>query len=146
MNISTPDAAPPDDLDRLLSDFFKSQLKRPWPNAPFTAPVAQPSELAVSRPTEAPRNRPGPASRDTRARLTLAASVALMLGTCWYLSSGFQPGERPTVAPTLPPGPQLLRDGGASGTDHPPLQKMQENKAKGIDGHGGDRIDLGKFE
>ncbi len=158
----TPHPAAPDELelDRLFSDFFKSQLKRPWPNAPFplgggaqgtgtqgaVAP-AEPSELAATRSLDTPRNQPTPANRDNtaNARFTLAASVALLLGTCWYLSNGLPPGERPAFGPKTPRVP-LLQDGGASGTDHAPLQKMQEDKAKGNDGKGGTKIDLGKFE
>lgn len=85
-----------DSLDGLLSDFFKSQMKKPWPAAPATA-TNEPSSLATARAaqTDAPRNQPTP-SRDSgsKARYTLAASVAIFLGTCWTLSNGFQPGER----------------------------------------------------
>lgn len=102
MNASTDDlrTGPGDNLDRLLSDFFKAEMKRPWPAAPVT-PAAEPSTLArvQSAVVDAPRNRP--AARDTtaRARYTLAASVALLLGTCWYCSNGFQPAAPAGGAP-----------------------------------------------
>ena len=152
MNALPTNTETPDELDRLLADFFKAQLKRPWPGAPTptaTAKSAEPSELAAARAADVPRNHPTPARRDNtaRARFTLAASVALMFGTCWYLSDGFQPGERPGQGTPVPAGPRLLPHGGASGTDHETLQKLQENKAKANDGNGGgDKIDMGKFE
>src|SRR5262245_40985749 len=91
----------PDELDKLFSDFFKAQLKRPWPNAPLPAGsggavalASEPSELVTSRTqTETPSIVPATApqvkakGRDgtARARFTLVASVALALGTCWAL-------------------------------------------------------------
>jgi len=138
-----PTTEPPDDLDRLLSDFFKAQLKRPWPGAPFpsaTAQSAEPSGLAAARAAEAP------ARRDTaaRARVTLAASAALMFGVTLYLSDGFQPGERPgSGTPPHAPGMRMLPGGLNDGSTHPPLQKIEENKARG---NGGDKIDVDKFE
>lgn len=81
-------AGPPDDLDRLLGDFFKAQLRHPWPNAPVPpAAAAEPSERVRVRPRAA--ETPAPARRDAaaRARFTLAASVALMLGALWYFVS-----------------------------------------------------------
>ena len=142
MNTLPPITETPDELDRLFSDFFKAQLKRPWPGAPSTT-SAEPSELAVARTAEAPRNQPRPATRDTtaRARFTLAASVAMMFGTCLYLSNGFQPGERQGTPSTPVNGPKILMlpGSGADGDKHLPLQKLEEDKAKG---NGGVKSDL----
>lgn len=137
---------PADALDALLTDFFKSQLKKPWPKAPIpdaSARTAEPSELATARAAEAPRNAPSP-QRDSsaRARFTLAASVALLLGTGLFLADGFQPGPR--LTPNAVPGTQgnsLLPGSSADGTDHLPLKKIGEEKAKGNDG--GMKVDLG---
>ena len=146
MNALPTHTETPDELDRLLADFFQAQLKRPWPGAPTPAGVksVEPSELVAARAAEAPHNTPTPARRDSRARVTLAASVALMFGTCWYLSNGFQPGE-PPIRGTPVNGPRIfmLPGGDADGGTHPPLQKIEENKARG---NGGDKIDTGKFE
>lgn len=82
--------APTDALDRLLSDFFKTQMKRPWPAAPAVPVRSEPSELVVVRnrtPVSAP-------DHSTRSRITLAASVAILFGSCWYLSNGSQPELR----------------------------------------------------
>lgn len=68
-------------VDDLLSDFFKSKLRQPWPPAPSTA---EPSSLLAARC----------APQSNRARVTLAASVAILLGACWYFSNGPQPAER----------------------------------------------------
>ena len=149
MNALPTTTETPDELDRLLADFFKAQLKRPWPGAPTptaAAKSAEPSELAAARAADAPRNHPTPARCDNtaRARFTLAASVALMLGTCWYLSNGYQPGERP--GPGAPVNGQrtlMLPGSGADGSTHPPLQKIEENKATE---NGGNKMDKDKFE
>jgi hypothetical protein len=75
-----------DDLDRLLSRFLKGQMPHPWPAAPATpAARTEPSALAAPRNVDPAR----------RARYTLAASVAIVLGTCWAFSNGFRPGDRP---------------------------------------------------
>src|SRR5215475_10716934 len=78
-NVAADDrqAGPADHLDRLLSDFFKAQMQHPWPAAPAT-PASEPSVLVAARAAalNAPHNQP---ARDpqSRARYTLAASVAL---------------------------------------------------------------------
>ena len=144
---TTPET--PDELDRLFSDFFKGQLKRPWPGAPTTSAAAQaePSELAAARAADAPRNLPSSAPQAkgrngaVRARFTLAASVALLLGTCWALSNGFQPGTRPTLAPGTPTERRMLKESGAH--DKGILPEIQKNKAND---NGGLKIDAGKFE
>lgn len=138
-----------DALDALLSDFFKAQLKKPWPKAPIpdaAAWPAEPSELATARAAEAPRNAPSP-QRDSsaRARFTLAASVALLLGTGLFLADGFQPGARPgrDAVPGTPGNP-LLPGSNADGTEHLPLKKMGEDKAKAHDA--GMKVDLGGIQ
>ncbi len=146
MNNTPTTAETPDDLDRLFSEFFKAQLKRPWPKAPTVAATtrtAEPSELAASRAAESPRNAPAPARRDNtaRARFTLAASVALALGATWFLSNGFEPGERGSSAPTQNNG-LMLPQGGASGQNDLRLKEIERNKLKGD----GPKIDMGKFE
>lgn len=91
---------PPDPVDDLLGDFFKSQMPKPWPAAPRTV---EPSTLA---------NRP---AANNRARLTLAASVAIALGACWYLSGGLHPAERGKTPAAARPG--VLDDGSAKMPD-----------------------------
>ena len=143
----TKSAATQDELDRLFSDFFKSQLKRPWPNAPIpvaTAAPAEPSELASARTSEAPRNRPNSAARDTtaRARFTLAASVALMLGASLYLANDYEPGVRPVTPASTPALPNMLNGAGADGNKHEPLRTIEQEKAK----EHGPKVDMDKFE
>ena len=86
---------PPERVDDLLSDFFKSKLRQPWPAAPSVL-SAEPS----TRRTAVPSNR---------ARYTLAASVAILLGVCWLFSNGSRP-ER-VQPPVGKPG--ILDDGSA---------------------------------
>jgi hypothetical protein len=147
MNTTPTHAESPEDLDRLFSDFFKAQLKRPWPNAPVPASGAsakptEPSELVAARTAETPRSAPAPARRDNsaRARFTLAASVALLLGTCWYLSNGFAPGLRSGSDAPNPGAPKMLLDGGANDTGVLP----EVEKIKAIEG--APKIDMDKFE
>jgi hypothetical protein len=103
---------PVDAFDRLLSTYFKAQLKRPWPTAP-QASIVEPSTFVAERMASAepsPRKTTTP-DTGSRARYTLAASVALLLATCWYLSIGFQPANR------ADPGPArggVLIDSGAA--------------------------------
>jgi hypothetical protein len=130
----------PDELDRLLSGFFKAQLKHPWPSAPVPgAAASEPSSLAHARASE-PRNAPARHDGTARARLTLAASVALALGACWVLSSGFEPTAPTNGVYPSPAAPGMLPGSGADATDHPTLQKMQENNARPP------KIDLGSGE
>ena len=110
---------PIDALDRLLSDYFKSQLRQPWPGAPETlrTEVASP---AVQRSMPAV-----PQDNTSRARLTLAASVALLLGACWYFSSGFQSSDRSRPGNSSPAG--VLRDAGAGKPDA--LEELKHDNA-----------------
>lgn len=119
----------PDDLDRLLSDFFKAQMKNPWPNAPL-AQTAEPSELATR--TEAPQGEPAPARRDNtaRAKFTLAASVALLLGTAFYMSDGYTPTARPVAVPSNS-GPSLFNGSDAKAPQGGVLDTISNDKAKG---------------
>jgi|GEM_PF-2452339 len=132
-----------DELDQLFSDFFKAQLQQPWPKAPAPAAAAtsEPSELAASRTAEAPRNAPAPVRNDStaRARFTLAASVALALGACWYLSNGFQPTARPAHETNTPGMPELLQNGNADGNNSEVLKGVQEHKAKSTNGNNNKR-------
>ena len=79
-------------LDDVLGDYFKSQMPKAWPPAPRTAEPAR-----VRRPAS-----------NNRARYTLAASVAILIGACWYFSTGSQPAER-----GKPAAPGILQDGSA---------------------------------
>lgn len=129
MNTLPTNPETPDELDRLFSEFFKAQLKQPWPNAPIptaSGATAEPSALVNSRAADSSRAT-APAHRDNtaRARFTLAASVALAIGACWFLSNGFQPSDRET-GPTQKIG-GMLPDGGAK--DQGVLPEIQKNKA-----------------
>lgn len=133
MNSTSPtsqDSRSEDNLDRLLSGYFKSKLKQPWPAAPTTSSLlSEPSVLVASRSgtntVETPRNQPSSrADVSHKSRYTLAASVAVLLGTCWLLSNGFQSGgERGVPAGITPAGLKVLPDTEAS---NPPV--LKENK------------------
>jgi len=71
-----------DDMDRLFGAFFQAELPAKWPAAP--------------RPwAEKAHNRPAQAAIDpsVRSRWALAASVAILLGGCWYLSGHLNDGK-----------------------------------------------------
>jgi len=85
---------PHDPVDAALSDYFKSAMPKAWPAAPRTA---EPAGSVASR-----------SATGTRARFTLAASVALALGAGLWLSGGPQPATRP-----VPAKPALLPDASA---------------------------------
>jgi hypothetical protein len=129
-----------DNLDRLLFSYFKSKMKQPWPAAPATPSRMssnEPSVLVASRAAntavETPRNQPASAgtSRDggNKSRKTLAVSVAVLLGTCLYLSNGSQPGER--VAPVRNNGPKVFNViPGASAEKPAAIQQIQKDRAE----------------
>ena len=79
------------DLDRMLSAFFKSEMPDPFPRLKLPAtqsnmPMAVGGHLGE-------RN-----ASALKSRLSLAASVALLVGGCLYISSQVgAPAERPTA-------------------------------------------------
>ena len=96
-------------LDPVLSAFFKAQLPGTW-TAPKTVP---------SRPTPASRLPEHRAEKVlTAPRISLAVSVALLLGGCWFLS------ERVTDAPV--PSKIGLRDGSATTKDPHKLRPTKD--------------------
>lgn len=72
---------PDDDLDRLFTAYFRAEMPARWPNAPRPwAQTVQPAQAASADPTR-------------RSRWALAASVALLIGSCWYLSGHVTNGK-----------------------------------------------------
>jgi hypothetical protein len=71
-----------DDLDRLLSDFFRSGLPNPWPKPPDACDLAETLPLTARQPV---RGRPA-----LRSRFALAASVALLLAGGSFLAGKFE--------------------------------------------------------
>ncbi len=68
------------DVDRLLSDFFKSELPDPFPPMKLPVRAELPMPVATREPARERR------ANTTRAKLSIAVSVALLIGGCWYLS------------------------------------------------------------
>jgi hypothetical protein len=69
-----------DEVDRLLTAFYRSEMPAHWPDAP--RPWAETAHVAR---TADPRGN--------RSRWALAASVALLIGGCWYLSGQMTDGR-----------------------------------------------------
>src|SRR5262249_38596965 len=65
-------------VDRLLGDYFKAQLPTKWPAAP---------RISLARPANTATNSAA------RSRWALAASVAVLLGGCWYLTGHLTDGK-----------------------------------------------------
>lgn len=85
---STSPPADPDALDRLLRRFFKQQMPAPWPRPKALEPYS------VVRPT-APATLP--IGNRHSALISLAASVALLVGACWsFVGNGVIPGSEPS--------------------------------------------------
>lgn len=106
-NTSSPNDRP-DDLDRMLGDFFKAQVPKRWPHAPAGHP-----EIGT-RAT--PRHQ-------HQGRVTLAASVACLLGLGLALSYG------PTFHRPAPAGGDLLRGSDADGKGlHKHMAPDQQSK------------------
>jgi hypothetical protein len=89
-----PEASADDDLDRLLTAYYRSEMPHPWPK------LAPPLRL---RPAVV-EGQPG-RSVLTYSRLTLAASVAALVAGGWLLS-----GRLPVAAP----GPGVSLEGGSA--------------------------------
>ena len=81
-----------DEVDRLLSSFYRSEVPTKWPAAP--------KPWAVQARANAVEHSTNPAMR---SRWALAASVAILVGGCWYLSGNLKDGKR---------GPDVNFDGG----------------------------------
>jgi hypothetical protein len=62
----------PDDLDRVLTAYFRSEVPSPWPSLP-TPGASQPAAPARSH-------------RMSQSRLMLAASIAALLFGSWLLT------------------------------------------------------------
>lgn len=143
-----------DHLDRVLTDFFRSKMKHPWPAAPATPAwiaESEPSTLAAARAAaavaaiESPRNQPAASSgRDpgAKSRVTLAVSALVLLGSCWCLSNSFQSTTgtgTPVNAPTRVYG--VFPESGAS--DPAVLKELRKEKAEhGPEGEPAPKIKL----
>ncbi len=141
-------------LDRALSDYFKSKMKQPWPAAPsIPARIAttEPSVLVDAR-TEAEYSAVEPSRNQTikvgvsrdgghKSRYTLAVSVAVLLGVSWCLSNGLQPGERIGPASSSPKVYGVFQDAGAE--NPATLKELRKDKAEqGNDGFAPPKIKL----
>jgi hypothetical protein len=103
----------PDEMDRLFAAYFQRQLPEPWPK--FRPPPT--AGVRTSRPAGG------------RSRLTLAASVAALLGLGLLVSSG--PRTAPHGQPVAKHGTSLLPGATADGRD---LQKhMNRTQTPGAD-------------
>jgi hypothetical protein len=86
MTTNTPQPnVPGDEVDRLLGAYFRAQMPAKWPAAPSPSNGLNPS----AGPDSARRTDPA-----TKSRWALAASVALLIGSCWYLSGAATNGHR----------------------------------------------------
>jgi hypothetical protein len=68
-----------DEVDRLLSNYFQAEMPNKW---------SAPQPWATTTPSvERSHNQA------TRSRWALAASVAILVGGCWYLSTQITDGK-----------------------------------------------------
>jgi hypothetical protein len=108
-----------DDLDEVLSAFFRSELPRPWP--PLKLPGGPPVRPAPPAPAARAR------SWFRSPRFALAASVALLIGGYAVMSATLTPPEKPAVT-----GADL---NGGSGSAKPNKNDM-EPREDDVDFHG----------
>lgn len=101
-----------DDLDRMLLKFFQSEMPQNWPSAPLVD--AEPAALVAER-------SPSRTGSGSTSRWVLAASVALLLGVCWYSLRDVGP-----VAPVVDQKSNLQQ---ATAGDGPILDEMSRHKA-----------------
>jgi hypothetical protein len=74
-------SSPVDGIDRAVGAYFRSEMPNPWPAAP--RPWAE--KASISAPTN---------HSASRSRWALAASVAVLVGGCWYLSGHLTDGRK----------------------------------------------------
>src|SRR5262245_3527772 len=83
MNTTKPSPNPAgDDLDRLFAAYFQAEMPTRWPPAP--RPWLEMPRVANTSPKT---------DSSHRSRWALAASVALLVGSCWYLSGHISDGQ-----------------------------------------------------
>jgi hypothetical protein len=89
-----------DEIDRLLTAYYRSEMPANWPEPP--RPWTEPARIARTSGTSS-----------NRSRWALAASVALLIGGCWYLSGQITDG-RPKKDLRLEEGtanpPKVIKD------------------------------------
>lgn len=111
MSTEPLEPTPQDNLDRLFGSYIKRQMPSPWPACQATA----------AEPSEQYRKRTG-GSGLLRSRLTLAASVAALLGLGLYVTQGNT--HQPPTAKV--PGTGLLN--GATADGNKLLNRAQPEK------------------
>ena len=84
--MTTPPSEPTADLDRLLTAFYQSELPKPWPRPRYPSLAHASPAPAASSPGTPRRAGHGHAHALSQGKFALAVSVALLLGSCWYLS------------------------------------------------------------
>lgn len=85
-NHHLPTPIAPDAVDRVLGDYFHAQLPKQW------RPSPQPWQASIQPASLAQNAIKGDSL--AKSRLTLVASVALLLGACWYLSGRMTNGKK----------------------------------------------------
>jgi hypothetical protein len=96
----------PDDIDAMLSKYFKNEMPKKWPAAPAV-------DVEPVQPF---------ARNSSTSRWALAASVMLLVGVCWYAGRGTTPGERPPSATVN------KFEKGAKAEDKSILNEMQKHR------------------
>ena len=106
-----------DDLDDLLTAFFRQEMPESWPECP----VPPEAEIASTLPFAAPEKKKQKRRRQWHSRLALAASVAFFLLATWALM-GTGPEGTPVVGKS-----GLKIDGGTALPfgDHPRFHKKK---------------------
>lgn len=95
--MTTNQPTPTPDLDRLLSAFYQSELPNPWPRLRCPRP---PAPLTASAASATP-TRKRSANPMRQSQFALAASVVMLLGSCWYLSGLPLTNLAPSSAPNF---------------------------------------------
>ena len=80
------------DLDKMLSSYFKAELPDPFPEMKLSLKRAE-----MPMPAMAFSRALSDEQASSKSRFSLAVSVALLLGGCWYLSGqiGGEVKQRP---------------------------------------------------
>ena len=96
MNVATPlstgEARPPDDLEKLLHSYFRAEMPEPWPSPPLASAQAESPSPEATAPVA------------VRSKLALAASVARLIAGTMLLPSRMPCAETQADVPRMLPG------------------------------------------
>jgi hypothetical protein len=114
--LSNGEGPPPDELETLLSSYFRAEMPAPWPAPPLMR--ATPQQPAAART----------ARGLTRSRMALAASVALLIAGTVAMPGRSPSRPTPEKVPLISGGPEARRPDFPEATVQPKSKSAESGK------------------